>query len=58
VFPAVLKLAKTSLEVDGKVVNLVPGMNLTAEVKTGRRRVIECLFAPIQAYKSESVRER
>jgi hemolysin D len=58
VFPAVLKLAKTSLEVDGKVVNLVPGMNLTAEVKTGRRRVIEYLLSPVQRTAAESVQER
>jgi hypothetical protein len=56
-FPAVLKLAKTSLEVDGKVVNLVPGMNLTAEVKAGRWQVIEYLLAPLQACKFESIRE-
>jgi hemolysin D len=54
----VLRLAKTSLEVDGKVVNLVPGMNLTAEVKTGRRRVIDYLLAPVQRTTAESVRER
>ncbi len=58
VFPAVLKLAQTTLTVDGKVVNLAPGMNLTAEVKTGRRKVIDYLLAPVQRAAADSVKER
>ncbi len=58
VFPVVLKLAKTSLDVDGKAINLAPGMNLTAEVKTGRRRVIEYLLSPVQKTARESLKER
>jgi hypothetical protein len=42
------------LDVDGKLVNLAPGMNLTAEIKTGKRRVIEYLLSPIQKAGSES----
>lgn len=37
---------------------LAPGMNLTAEIKTGKRWVIEYLLSPIQKAGSESLRER
>ena len=43
---------------DGKRVNLSPGMNITAEIKTGQRRVIEYLLSPVQRAGSESLRER
>jgi hemolysin D len=58
IFPATLALGRSSLDVDGKRVNLSPGMNLTAEIKTGRRRVIDYLLSPIQRAASESLGER
>ncbi|CAM4054030.1 HlyD family type I secretion periplasmic adaptor subunit [Paracidovorax anthurii] len=58
IFPALLKLDQTHIAVDGKDIRLAPGMNLTAEIKTGQRRVIEYLLSPIQKAGSESLRER
>lgn len=58
VFPATLTLAAHSIDVDGKAIRLAPGMNLTAEIKTGKRRVIEYLLSPVQSHMSESIRER
>ena len=58
VFPATLTLAKDTIIVDGKRIKLAPGMNLRAEIKTGRRRVIEYLLRPVQTYAQESLRER
>lgn len=57
-FPAILTLQKNTINVDGKQVALMPGMAITAEIKTGRRRVIEYLLSPIQKAKSESLIER
>ena len=57
-FPATLRLQAASLNVDGKLVRLSPGMAVTAEVKTGRRRVIDFLLSPLQQARSESLRER
>ncbi len=37
VFPATLTLAQNIIDVGGKQIRLTPGMNLTAEIKTGRR---------------------
>ncbi len=58
VFPATLTLAAHAIDVDGKSIRLTPGMNLTAEIKTGKRRVIEYLLSPVQSHVSESLKER
>ncbi|MEJ8814263.1 HlyD family type I secretion periplasmic adaptor subunit [Variovorax ureilyticus] len=58
IFPVTLALAATTIDVDGKPIRLSPGMNLTAEIKTGKRRVIEFLLSPVQRATSESLRER
>ena len=58
IFPAVLTLAQNTIAVDGKRIALSPGMNVTAEIKTGRRRVIEYLLSPVQRAMSESLGER
>ncbi len=41
VFPATLALSATHINIDGKQIRLSPGLALTAEIKTGKRRVIE-----------------
>lgn len=53
-----LKLAKSTLWVDEKEIDLIPGMAVSAEVKTGQRRLIEYFLAPLMRYGNESVRER
>jgi hemolysin D len=58
VFPATLQLNSRQINIDGKPVRLGPGMNLTAEIKTGSRRVIEYLLSPVQKAGHESLRER
>jgi hemolysin D len=58
VYAARVKLARTTLTVDGKNVNLTPGMAVTVEIKTGKRRVIEYFLSPLMQYGDESLRER
>jgi hemolysin D len=58
IFPATLRLERAVLEVNGKAVKLAPGMQVTAEVKTGTRRVIEYLLGPVQRATDESLKER
>jgi len=58
IFPATLALGKESIDVDGKRIRLNPGMNVTAEIKTGKRRVIDYLLSPVQRATGESMRER
>ena len=57
-YPATLTLSQKDMLIDGKRVNLSPGMNITAEIKTGKRRIIEFLLSPVQRAGSESLRER
>lgn len=57
-YPAMLKLSQNNMDIDGKRVALSPGMNITAEIKTGQRRIIEFLLSPVQRAGSESLRER
>ena len=58
IFPATLTLDTSSINVDGKRIALSPGMNVTAEIKTGKRRVIEYLLGPVQQHMGESLKER
>jgi hemolysin D len=58
IFPATLELQTRDIEVDGKRITLAPGMSLTAEIKTGRRRVIEYLLSPVQQRVGSSLQER
>jgi hemolysin D len=58
VYAARVKLERTTLNVDGKTVNLSPGMAVTVEIKTGKRRVIEYFLSPLIQYGEESLRER
>ncbi|MBN0989637.1 hypothetical protein [Amphritea pacifica] len=58
IYKARMLMAKNSLWVEGKEVALVPGMSVSAEVKTGKRYLIEYILTPLLRYKSESVRER
>ncbi|WP_240127040.1 HlyD family type I secretion periplasmic adaptor subunit [Thermomonas alba] len=58
IFPARVKLRNAALVIDGVRVRLTPGMNLSVEIKTGKRRVIDYLLSPLQAHVSEALRER
>jgi hemolysin D len=58
VYAARVKLDKSAIAVDGKSVNLTPGMAVTVEIKTGKRRVIEYFLSPLLQYGDESLRER
>ncbi len=53
-----LKMHKSTIRIETKDVKLIPGMAVTAEVKTTQRRVIEYFLSPLLRYKQESIRER
>jgi hemolysin D len=58
VYSARITLDTTKLEVEGRMVDLAPGMAVTVEIKTGSRRVIEYVLSPLLRYKQQSLRER
>jgi hemolysin D len=53
-----LILEKNFIIVDGQEKVLVPGMLVSAEISTGKRRIIEFLLAPLIKMKNDSLRER
>ncbi len=58
VFPAQIRMERSSIAVDEHEVPLQAGMSITAEIRTGERRVIDYLLSPLQQYQSEALRER
>jgi len=57
-YAARISLDRTQLDIEDKQVNLSPGMAVTAEIKTGARRIISYLFSPLASYHHDSLRER
>ena len=58
VFKMRLELEQDGIQVGDKWVKLSPGMSITTEIKTGKRRLIEFFLSPLLRYRQESVRER
>jgi len=58
VFPVRITLNETSIRVEGQDVVLTPGMSVTAEVRTGNRRVLEYLLDPLMEMTDEAFHER
>jgi hemolysin D len=57
-YVAHVALDRTTLPVDGREETLAPGMAVTAEIKTGSRRVISYLLSPLRPYAHEGGTER
>ncbi|MGI4848032.1 MAG: HlyD family type I secretion periplasmic adaptor subunit [Janthinobacterium lividum] len=53
-----VKMHKSTMDIDGTQVSLSPGMAVSVEIKTGKRRVIDYFLAPLITHTSESLRER
>jgi hemolysin D len=57
-YPAKVWLAQDWIAVDGKREPIRAGMRISAEIKTGERRVIEYLLSPVVQAVKEAGRER
>ena len=53
-----IKMDKNTIRVNKKDFKLIPGMQVTAEVQTGKRKIVEFFMAPLLKAKAESIRER
>lgn len=58
VFPATIALAKNVIYVENKAIPLSPGMAVTVEILTGRRRALDYLLSPLREFTSNSAHER
>jgi len=58
VFPVTVALEETAVISEGTALPLSPGMTVSVEIKTDRRRVIDYLLSPIARTLSQAMRER
>jgi len=58
VYPTRVSLDRATIQVEGRNVNLSPGMAVTVEIKTGQRRLIEFFLSPLLKSVQETARER
>jgi hemolysin D len=58
VFPATIQVTQRTINIDGKNVALIPGMGVSVEIKTGRRRAIDYLLSPLREIASRAGSER
>ena len=58
VYEARISLDRDRMQIDDALVNLTPGMAVTVEIRTGRRRIISYLLSPLLKYGHESLHER
>jgi hemolysin D len=58
VYQTRVALDRNTMDIDGKIVQLTPGMAVTVEIKTGTRRIIEYFFTPLATRADEAFRER
>ncbi|SDG42918.1 HlyD family type I secretion periplasmic adaptor subunit [Paraburkholderia phenazinium] len=57
-FVARVRLSTSQMHINNKWINLTPGMEVTAEIKTGRRSVAGYFLDPLMQDAEESLRER
>ncbi|MCG6967873.1 MAG: HlyD family type I secretion periplasmic adaptor subunit [Chromatiaceae bacterium] len=53
-----VQMERSEIDVNGKWVQLSPGMTVLVESMTGKRKMIEFFLSPLLRYTQESVRER
>lgn len=58
IYSVKVALDRTSMAVDGKDMQLSPGMSVDVEIKTGERRIIEYVLSPLIRHQRESLNER
>lgn len=58
VFKAIIELDQTYMEIEGRKIDLLPGMASEAAVILGRQRLIEYLLQPLRGYRQDAFREK
>ena len=57
-YVARVALDSIQMQIDDAVANVLPGMAVTVEIKTGSRTIMSYLLSPLQKYKHDILRER
>lgn len=58
VFPATVSLARPFIQVEGKAIPLSPGMAVTVEINTGKRRALDYVLSPLREVTASAGHER
>lgn len=58
VYLARIRLSRSIIRADGRDIALTPGMNITADIQTGRRTILTFLISPIERARREAGHER
>ena len=58
IYQALLETSRDHYVVEGKKIPLLPGMSVTGEIKTRRKRIIEYFLDTFRRYTNEALRER
>jgi len=58
IYSVKITLDRSQINVEGKTMPLSAGMSVTAEIKTGTRRIIEYVLSPLIQHQHESLNER
>ena len=57
-YRVMVSLEEEKLHLDNKDLQIYPGMTVSAEIKTRKKRIIDFFLEPFQTYKNEALRER
>ena len=57
-YRVMVSLEEEKLHMDNKDLQIYPGMTVSAEIKTRKKRIIDFFLEPFQTYKNEALRER
>src|SRR5262249_56514729 len=57
-YSARISLDRTKMQIDGRMVNLSPGMAVTVEIKTGSRTILSYLLSPLIPYRPGDLTQR
>ena len=58
VFKALIDLDQTWMEIEGRKIDLLPGMSAEAAVILGQQRLIEYVLQPLRGYRQDAFREK
>jgi len=58
VYPTLIELTSQQIELNDRVFRLRPGMTVTIDITTGRRRIADYILEPFLRYGDEALRER
>ena len=57
-FKALIDLDQSYMEIEGRKIDLLPGISAEAAVILGKQRLIEYVLQPLRGYRQDAFREK